>query len=690
MMDSHQMVENILNITLEIIFLLTGEDYIVVKKPDDHDADNRTHVLEELCRTQSPGMEFTTPFPFHDGVDKKILDLTNKIIDLLNREVSLRCEDVALFFSVEEWQYIEGHKDVYKNIIMEDHKPPGSYGEPEDRFIPAKFISSSSPESAKKDDFVFKSKKAGDVLVGKASKNPYKQVGKGIGKMSLCVDVDLSDLYVPSAYSLTKYPTSDVVEEPALSEDCNIYIPVDHMQSGYTSADAIHESAYGGYLFDAGIYTSSKHTKYHMSTKDEPITSDVERYLSQPDMYRPLGQSQKEYTSAHIKEESASFEELSDDNMAEYSFPSLEEEISGEEISLGINSVMSQTLPECSSYNESYGKVSSDTQRLNIKTPVSSLFEVGKQFIYDSVSASHHRSLHTQSLFPCLECQKCFVSMSDLTKHQRFHRQEKPTCSQCGVCFTSHVQEVEHMVLHKRNRPFSCSECEKSYTKKSHLDRHAKIHTGEKPYSCYDCGRYFAYSEHYVAHQRIHTGDKPYACTECGKGFSLRGNLIRHKRLHTGEKQFACSECGKSFSREESLIRHQITHTGVKRFKCSECGKCFNYNSSLVQHQSIHTGVKRFKCSECGKCFSQNGNLLRHQRTHTGERPFPCTDCGKRFSLKAVLDKHKRIHTGEKPFPCPVCARHFRRRSHLKRHMHTHVGDNINVFVQPQKPNYRQ
>ncbi|XP_071969140.1 gastrula zinc finger protein XlCGF66.1-like [Engystomops pustulosus] len=129
--DSNKMVERIFQLTLEILFYITGEDYTVVKKTSSGRC--QAPVYEGRGRTLSP-IPAPPPHPLiHDDInEQKILEVTHKMMELLTGEVPIRCQDVAVYFSMEEWEYLEGHKDVYKDVMMEDHQPLTSAGNRQD------------------------------------------------------------------------------------------------------------------------------------------------------------------------------------------------------------------------------------------------------------------------------------------------------------------------------------------------------------------------------------------------------------------------------------------------------------------------------------------------------------------------------------------------------------------------------
>ncbi|XP_075703304.1 gastrula zinc finger protein XlCGF66.1-like isoform X1 [Rhinoderma darwinii] len=116
--DRNEMSRRILDFTLEIIYLLSGEEYTIVKKTS---GDCTTPIIHESGGWSSSPI--TEPPPHSRIHEKKILELIYKMTELLTGEVPIRCQDVTVYLSMEEWEYLEGHKDLYEEVMMEDYRP---------------------------------------------------------------------------------------------------------------------------------------------------------------------------------------------------------------------------------------------------------------------------------------------------------------------------------------------------------------------------------------------------------------------------------------------------------------------------------------------------------------------------------------------------------------------------------------
>ncbi|KAM4034745.1 LOW QUALITY PROTEIN: uncharacterized protein ACNLHF_021432 [Anomaloglossus baeobatrachus] len=632
--DRDKMVERILHLTIEILFRLTGEDYTVVKISSERCQDT---VSESWGRSPNP---ITGPPPhplIHEDInDQKILELTYKMIELLTGEVPIRCQDVAIYFSMEEWEYLEGHKDLYKEIMMEV---------PQALSLP---VLSSKRTTRERCPCPLLQQDCKQEITNV----PLDHQGE-----------DLTHINTAETYVRDDERCKEEVHTDNLPDDCTRRSEGQLTSSIFISdylnitQDMIEVNAILPDLL------SSLHSKNLSSDHFKKVlASDSSQTISGEKIHNRLVINQNDHT---VKKTFSCSE-------CGHCFGKKSNLIKHQRIHTG------EKINSCSDNGKYFAYKSHliKHQRIHTTKKPYSCSECGRCFTDKSHFAIHQRTHTGERPFSCLECGKCFIRKSDLFNHQRTHTGEKPfSCSECGKCFAFKSYLVKHKRNHTGEKPYSCSECGKGFNEKSHLAIHQRTHTGERPFPCSECGKCFVKKSDLVNHQRIHTGEKPYLCTYCGNCFAIKSHLVKHQKNHKGKKPFSCPKCRKSFTEKASIITHLRTHTGEKPFSCSECGKSFAAKSNLVNHQKIHTGEKSFSCSECGKYFATNSYLVKHKRYHTGEKPFSCSECGKCFTDKSNLVVHQRIHTGEKPFSCSECGKCFVEKSKLVRHRKVHTGE---------------
>ncbi|XP_073497964.1 uncharacterized protein [Phyllobates terribilis] len=532
------MTEQILDLTLEIVYLLTGEDYTVVKKSDRSvtSSSDDPQISREQSKNQSPVMKPPPPsltIPGDNG--QKIVEIINKILQVLTREVPVRCQDVTVHLSMEEWEYMEGHKDQYKDVLMEDPRPLTP---------PSGSSRSSSPESCQRplDDHP-ENNEINDLVKLEETEGDeeYYRTNLPIKQEELETEVGTDDLLIPKCRPL--------------ASDCEV-------------EDCTFQN------------TSEEHKEDVKNLPSDP-TSLEGPSSGQSEIARNQGtegrfscfECEKHFTNNSFLKCLKCF-------VQKHALRTHERTHTGEK---------PYSCLECGKCFANKANLE-EHQKVHMEDKPFSCFVCRKNFTRKADLLRHERIHSGEKPFTCSVCGKRFSNKPHLVEHERIHTGEKPfSCTDCGKCFRLRSTLNVHGRTHTGERPFSCSECERCFTQKSDLSAHQRSHTGEKPYACPYCGKRFTRKQSLVEHKRSHTGEKPYSCADCGKCFNQKQSLVVHQRIHSQEKPFSCSECGKGFNQKQALIMHQKNHSKENPYSCAECGQRFIKLQALIGHQRIHT-----------------------------------------------------------------------------------------------------
>ncbi|KAM4031904.1 LOW QUALITY PROTEIN: uncharacterized protein ACNLHF_019286 [Anomaloglossus baeobatrachus] len=597
--DRDKIAERILHLTLEILFRLTGEDYTVVKKTS---SDRCQEPVSELWRRplRPITVHLAHPLIHEDINDQKILELTYKMIELLTGEVPIRCQDVTVYFSMEEWEYLEGHKDLYKDIMMVVPQPLISPVLSSERTTPERCPRPLLPQDCKQQNAIVLQDIQGEDLTHINTTGTY---GRG-------------------------------------DERCKEEIPTDNLTDDCTSSSEKHpifsdfKANYHGITTDTykeHAVISNKALSLHSKSQ----SSHSSQVLSSPWTVTQNENNKKngEHQKAHKRKESYECLECGK------CFIKKSNLFTHQGIHTGEEPFSCSECGKCFNQKSSLDK----HKRSHTGEKPYSCSECGKCF-KEKTGLVKHKIIHTgEKPFLCSECGKCFNLKTNLVRHQIIHTGEVPfRCSECGKCFNQKSSLDKHKRIHTGEKPYLCSECGKCFMDKSNFYRHQKVHTVKKQFSCSECGKCFNLNPNLVRHLRIHTGEELFLCSECGKCFTQKSSLDKYKRIHTGEKPYSCS-CGKCFMNKSNLCRHQ--KTVVKKTSSERCqdpvsegwGRPLSPITGPPPHLLIHEDINDQKILELTYKMIE---LL------TGEVPIRCQDVTIYFSMEEwkYLEGHKDLY----------------------------------------------
>ncbi|KAM4662360.1 gastrula zinc finger protein XlCGF66.1-like isoform 2-T3 [Discoglossus pictus] len=368
------MTEKIVNHALQIIFLLTGEEYTIVKK-------------------NSP----------------------QSSIQQLTGEVPIKCDDdVAVCFSVEEWKYIEGHKELYKDV--------------------------ETPQTTKA--LGFSGKRISGFRGGNTDTELIQEKGEQDNRQTkmlnsdLCTGLNDENLFTFSINEEGEYESHEnFIQKEAIQPNARADTDQEEVFN-LTGHQQVKEEEnpinISKDLFMNWNFPGQHHNSFPYLMKSFACSECGKRFRYKSDLFnhQRIHTGEKTFSCSQCKK----------------SFSRKQYLVKHQRTHTGEKPFVCLICGKCFSDNTHF--------------------------------VIHQRSHTGEKPFTCMECGKSFTRKEKLNSHQRSHTGEKPfSCLVCGKCFTSNAYLVIHQRIHTGEKPYACSDCGKCFTQKQHLNTHQRLHT---------------------------------------------------------------------------------------------------------------------------------------------------------------------------------------------------------------------
>ncbi|CAN2390220.1 hypothetical protein PRIEUP_LOCUS256 [Pristimantis euphronides] len=302
---------------------------------------------------------------------------------------------------MEEWEYLQGHEDLYKNTMMEDWEPH--------------FASQDNP-----------------------SENSEENV-----KLSPNYKVEHEDIVCPCS------------GEEFINLNLHAHTEIDSTDLSYDFSKICDGNHMSNLMSSLNFKEKDKDILQHCSG-EELITLNSHAGLHSTDLSyndtnhkEPSPDQSQNFTTNTGQKEGKRFqcEEQFTKSSGLYSHRRIHTE------------EKSYSCSECGKCFITRSKLKDHQRKNHTGEKLYSCSECGKDFRQKSVLVIHQRNHTGEKPFSCSECGKDFRQKSHLVTHQRIHTGEKPySCSECGKDFRQKSDLVIHQRTHTGEKPFSCSE----------------------------------------------------------------------------------------------------------------------------------------------------------------------------------------------------------------------------------------
>ncbi|KAM4031018.1 uncharacterized protein ACNLHF_018595 [Anomaloglossus baeobatrachus] len=495
--DRSKISENIFNLTLEIMCLLTGEDCVVVKKTSGERVTplESPHVLAGgWSRTQSH-VNGSSPCN-----EQKILELTFRIIHQLSGEEPKKHKDASIYFDV-------GIAERCKQGMVASHQRVSSSG-PVVKKVPhynATIVKDemSSQEESGASSVLSDDTKGTSICIKEepdssedgnltdsdfyTSGDPTEpQLSTPFKIESVTVDGG-RDNDKASSTGPIQYMSVRIKDEPVSYEEGNI------TDTDYTSTDEIPHTSFQiknenvsdeeGSFADMDDYKPTACRRFTAYGTDEETDSCEEATASETDVFTPVDHA-KQYPPTHSEPASTMFggNHLQNDFLIFDEGSSFDTDVSAL-IKHAQTKYSFAPIEEGSGSDE--GEVVASTKAHISKDRPQAKSSSGTD---EAAAGDEGSASQVKKDYKCSECSEVFVRRSDFANHRRNHRRERLTCSECGKVFSNKPSLINHLTGHTGEKPYSCPICGKCFTRNSNLIVHQAIHMERSPLGARNVG----------------------------------------------------------------------------------------------------------------------------------------------------------------------------------------------------------